>query len=97
MNLSHLNTKNVVRAYSGEKGCMCGCLGKYYEDEKGIQRIINKIKRAIDSGALYSNDYKFDFDSDGVFMAVYRTTYKYSRRCGTRKERTGRYYCLYFD
>jgi hypothetical protein len=25
----------IIKVYSGKKGCMCGCLGKYYYTEHG--------------------------------------------------------------
>ena len=28
---------NVFKVYSGRRGCMCGCLGKYSYTERGAQ------------------------------------------------------------
>jgi hypothetical protein len=30
MNIQEITPSQIVRAYSGKIGCMCGCKGKYY-------------------------------------------------------------------
>jgi hypothetical protein len=30
MNIQEITPSQIVRAYSGKVGCMCGCKGKYY-------------------------------------------------------------------
>ena len=30
MNIQEITPSQIVRAYSGKGGCMCGCRGKYY-------------------------------------------------------------------
>jgi hypothetical protein len=41
----NMNTdkSNVVRAYSGKPGCMCGCRGKYFESGAGVTRTYNAV------------------------------------------------------
>ena len=56
MNVKEAFIKNTAQAYSGERGCVCGCLGNYYlaDTPKGaanIKRITNKIFSLINEQA----------------------------------------------
>ena len=66
INLQELTPAQVVRAYVGKPGCMCGCKGKYYSTEKKDYTIVNpamvtKILRTVQANEdlleAYSNWY----------------------------------------
>ena len=42
MNIQEITPSQIVRAYSGKVGCMCGCKGKYYTfDANGTDGAVN--------------------------------------------------------
>jgi hypothetical protein len=53
MNLKETLINNTVQAYSGERGCCCGCLGTYYYAEGACNYAngdsINDKKRAANN------------------------------------------------
>jgi hypothetical protein len=38
--LAGITSANIDQVYSGKQGCMCGCLGKYFENPN---RMVNKV------------------------------------------------------
>jgi hypothetical protein len=64
MEIKLANASKFKKAYSGMKGCMCGCLGKYFEGEKGIKRIYKKIIRI----ATLSPDIVAEFNADPEYV-----------------------------
>lgn len=48
----------AVKAYNGKRGCMCGCLGNYTEDQNSIafKRRVNKVENFIGPIRPDSND-----------------------------------------
>lgn len=61
----------VVRAYSGELGCMCGCRGKYTEDPSSIKRIVGDMNELWNE----ADDANKGFSDDGLFAWL-----EYNRR-----------------
>ena len=53
--INEINEPTPVRAYSGLKGCMCGCLGKYTTDPaemaKALKRVLKNPNTKYDSVA----------------------------------------------
>mgnify|MGYP001047714211 FL=1 len=53
--ITTVHTPTPTRAYSGLKGCMCGCLGKYTEDPvemaKALKRVLNNPNAKYDAAA----------------------------------------------
>lgn len=52
INIQEINPSQVVRAYTGKVGCMCGCKGKYYaaasDDVSAVNPImVTRILRTI--------------------------------------------------
>ncbi len=43
-----LNAAHVEQVYSGKQGCMCGCLGKYYQNPN---RMVNKVLNILKADA----------------------------------------------
>lgn len=60
-----INVNDTVQTYSGKRGCMCGCLGKYNESERARKMAITQMTRdsrvklqtwngsSTDQGCLY--------------------------------------------
>lgn len=47
----------ITKAYIGrDKCCRCGCKGTYYEDEKNIKRLYNKVLRAMAAGETVEDE-----------------------------------------
>jgi hypothetical protein len=67
--LAHLATMqatDIVRAYSGKPGCMCGCRGKYYEPgERGLTHVLHKIQAAVREQPA-----EIQIDSDLIYVQV---------------------------
>lgn len=48
MNIQDIISGQVVRAYVGKPGCMCGCKGKYYDHSSPAStKMLVKILRTI--------------------------------------------------
>ncbi len=39
-----LHTGRVENVYSGKQGCMCGCLGRYWETGPMVKKVLNILK-----------------------------------------------------
>lgn len=70
-----IDPANVSRVYSGKSGCMCGCLGKYYEHDDAprspaFMRIINKVTK--DPNVKFDEDARcYYVDHNGRNNVVY--------------------------
>ncbi len=58
-----LTPDKIERVYSGRQGCMCGCLGEYFSDQRNVTRILNILKNdkrtmLQDGYILYIDDQK---------------------------------------
>ena len=62
MNVQEINPSQVVRAYKGKIGCMCGCKGKYYEPG---DRMVTKVLREIQA-----NEEAVEYDTAGEWIAA---------------------------
>ena len=67
--------KTVERYYNGRRGCMCGCLGTYYDNDGSNDR---KIKTAVnrllnDPDAALQDGYILYMDTRTRTSAVYFT------------------------
>ena len=71
-----LNVSETVRSYSGRRGCMCGCLGKYFEDVSNRQRTLNALLKNPDTKLEYFGGNP----SDGAVGCLYAYTGKNSTR-----------------
>lgn len=53
--MTEIHTPTPVRSYSGLRGCMCGCLGKYSEDPvemaKALKRVLRNPNTKYDANA----------------------------------------------
>ena len=45
----------IDQVYSGKQGCMCGCLGKYWNAGKMINKVLNILK--ADSRTMLQDGY----------------------------------------
>lgn len=65
MNIQDVAPSQVVKAYVGKVGCMCGCKGKYYGHTAGAEidrvdpKMVTKILRTIQA-----NEDKAEVDGD---------------------------------
>ena len=65
MNIQDVAPSQVVKAYVGKVGCMCGCKGKYYGHAAGVEidkvdpKMVTKILRTIQA-----NEDKAEVDGD---------------------------------
>jgi hypothetical protein len=41
--ITTVHTPTPIRSYSGLKGCMCGCLGKYSEDPVQMAKALKRV------------------------------------------------------
>lgn len=62
--LSKLTVANIDRVYSGKHGCMCGCLGNYYESGRMLTKVLNILK--ADSRAVVQDGYIIHVKDDLV-------------------------------
>jgi hypothetical protein len=53
--MTEINMPTPIRSYSGLRGCMCGCLGKYSEDPvemaKALKRVLKHSNTKYDANA----------------------------------------------
>ena len=68
MKQTQTNVERVAQVYSGrasegDMGCMCGCRGKYYEDDRNKRRVLKVVMSADDRG--------WDVSDDGVVENVH--------------------------
>lgn len=53
-----ITLEQVTKVYSGKPGCMCGCLGKYYEAgsamAKKVVRLINEHNGRIEENGEWA-------------------------------------------
>ena len=64
INLQAITPAQIVRAYKGKVGCMCGCKGKYYEPAESLA-MVTKILRIIQA-----NEEIAEIDERGEWVAV---------------------------
>lgn len=62
MDIQAITPSQIVRAYKGKVGCMCGCKGKYYESGNAM---VTKILRTIQA-----NEEIAEVDESGEWLAV---------------------------
>jgi len=70
MNIQEITPSQVVKAYVGKLGCMCGCKGKYYGHAAGgVDRVdpkmVTKILRTIQA-----EEDKVEVDPGGEYVAL---------------------------
>ena len=53
-------TYDIKRAYSGRPGCMCGCMGRYYEGADA-RRVVANVRRLASQGAPVEFDHGVGF------------------------------------
>lgn len=51
MSSLELALEDVARVYTGEPGCMCGCLGRYSDRPRDVARTLVEMIRAQRLGA----------------------------------------------
>lgn len=93
MNINDVEVGNIVQAYRGKPGCMCGCLGNYFYNPRHIDMLgdalgykICKDEKDIDEKALKRVLNKMKKNASIVEM---HSTYAFAE-IGTR------YYAVYF-
>lgn len=42
-NASAIKVEDVVRAYRGRTGCMCGCRGRYFDEGRGLNNVLKDV------------------------------------------------------
>lgn len=73
MDIQAITPSQIVRAYSGKIGCMCGCKGKYYTSVAGGTHstvnpgMVTRILRTIQ--AAPPEEIEVDVEPDCVFIA----------------------------
>lgn len=55
--INQLREKTINKYYNGRRGCMCGCLGNYYDAQDSankhrIERALNRLLRNPDAEIL---------------------------------------------
>src|ERR1700758_4959449 len=43
--IARLTVADVERVYSGKHGCMCGCLGKYWDHGRMVRKVLQILQR----------------------------------------------------
>lgn len=38
-----IRVEDVVRAYRGRTGCMCGCRGRYFDEGRGLKGVLKDV------------------------------------------------------
>ena len=66
--LNSLIAADVVKAYSGRRGCACGCRGKYHTRRSTVSQILNRMKAAVAAGDAVN--YVTDADFIGIDTAT---------------------------
>jgi len=104
MNLKETMINNTVQAYSGERGCACGCLGTYYYADGACNYAngdsINDAKRAATNIKRIANKI-FELIAEQAFknnrpdIDVYMTDELVS--VTDNRPDNGRTYSLYFS
>lgn len=87
MDIQSITPSQVVKAYVGKIGCMCGCLGKYYGHALGAEidrvspKMVTKILRTVqteedkvDVGEAIDGGHYVVLDLRGKTYAVYTST-----------------------
>lgn len=76
MDIQSISPSQVVKAYVGKIGCMCGCKGKYYGHAAGVEidkvdpKMVTKILRTIQA-----NEDAVEVDGDILAYEVKGKTY----------------------
>jgi hypothetical protein len=79
MDIQSIAPSQVVKAYVGKIGCMCGCKGKYYGHAEGIEidradpKMVAKILRTIQANeeAVEVDDGILAYEAKGKSWVVY--------------------------
>ena len=73
-----IDQTKIEKIYSGKSGCMCGCKGQYYDDQKRISRVLkNMLKFAAD------NNLDLIEDGDHIYVENEQRNYViYIKECG---------------
>ena len=45
MKVTRIDPTKVVQAYSGRRGCQCGCRGRYTKNPTSIKRMVNNAMK----------------------------------------------------
>lgn len=104
MNLKETMINNTVQAYSGERGCACGCLGTYYyaegkilawdgRDADDAKRAASNIKRIANK--IFTLIDEQAFKNNRPDIDVYMTDQLVS--VTDNRPTKGRTYSLYFS
>jgi len=79
MDIQSISPSQVVKAYVGKIGCMCGCKGKYYGHTAGGEvvrvdpKMVTKILRTIQAneGKVEVDDDILAYEDKGKSWVVY--------------------------
>lgn len=59
--IATLTPADMVRAYSGRRGCGCGCRGSYHDGGTAVAtRILNTLKAHADEAIAFPNGYAYE-------------------------------------
>ena len=73
-----INFDNVVEAYNGMPGCLCGCKGHSHRkdvDKTGAVRIVNRMNKLIKNG--YEHEFKNNQVIVKTVSRIYIAYYKH--------------------
>jgi len=65
-----MDVTKVVRVYSGLRGCMCGCRGKYSESDRSKKIILNKILK--NPNHKFEEDYVYVDTASRTLVAYFK-------------------------
>ena len=106
MNLKETMINNTVKAYSGESGCCCGCLGNYYypdgrihtsdcknEADDDVKRAASNIKRIANKIFALIDEQSFTNNRPNINVSVWDDGISVT----DYRPNNGRTYSLYFS
>lgn len=68
--------ENVIRAYRGRIGCMCGCKGRYFDEGRGLTMALKDVnarlsKATVTPSLLDTNQDIVSWEGDGKSLVLY--------------------------
>jgi hypothetical protein len=76
MDIQNISPSQVVKAYVGKVGCMCGCKGKYYTHAESpfarvAPKMVTKILRTIQANEVEIDGDILSYEAGGKSWVVY--------------------------
>lgn len=66
--IDQLYAANIVRVYSGKPGCGCGCRGRYWPEEDGMEPSANDVRQIARIRQIMAGRIRDAKSQDGTFF-----------------------------